>query len=288
MTDDTELKDVLAQFSRLMDRAEQLLPAPRQEPDWTAPAHRWHRDGHLSPVHGIAPLALDDLLHIERQKVQLVRNTRQFLKRLPANNVLLWGARGTGKSSLMRALLNEYRDEGLRIIQVDGQDLVHLPEIALPLAGRPERFILLADDLSFEASDPGYKALKAMLDGSLEGTPENVLIHATSNRRHLMPEKMLDNLEVKRVDDEIHPGEAVEEKISLSERFGLWLAFHPFNQDQYLAVVAHWLTRLGCIETEDSRAEALRYALGRGSRSGRVAWQFARDWAGQKGLEIGG
>ncbi|WP_422126886.1 ATP-binding protein [Thioalkalivibrio sulfidiphilus] len=288
MTDDTELKDVLAQFSRLMDRAEQLLPAPRQEPDWTAPAHRWHRDGHLSPVHGIAPLALDDLLHIERQKALLVRNTRQFLKRLPANNVLLWGARGTGKSSLMRALLNEYRDEGLRIIQVDGQDLVHLPEIALPLAGRPERFILLADDLSFEASDPGYKALKAMLDGSLEGTPENVLIHATSNRRHLMPEKMLDNLEVKRVDDEIHPGEAVEEKISLSERFGLWLAFHPFNQDQYLAVVAHWLTRLGCIETEDSRAEALRYALGRGSRSGRVAWQFARDWAGQKGLEIGG
>lgn len=285
MTHDTELKDVLAQFSRLMDRAEQLLPAPRQEPDWTAPAHRWHRDGHLSPVHGIAPLALDDLLHIERQKVQLVRNTRQFLKRLPANNVLLWGARGTGKSSLMRALLNEYRDEGLRIIQVDGQDLVHLPEIALPLAGRPERFILLADDLSFEASDPGYKALKAMLDGSLEGTPENVLIHATSNRRHLMPEKMLDNLEVKRVDDEIHPGEAVEEKISLSERFGLWLAFHPFNQDQYLAVVAHWLTRLGAIQTDESRAEALRYALGRGSRSGRVAWQFAKDWAGRQGLE---
>ncbi|OOG24565.1 AAA family ATPase [Thioalkalivibrio denitrificans] len=288
MTHDIELKDVLEQFSRLMDRAERLLPVPPPDPDWSAPAHRWHRDGHLSPVHEIAPLSLDDLLHIERQKAQLVRNTRQFLKHLPANNVLLWGSRGTGKSSLMRALLNEFRHDGLRIIQVDGHDLVHLPDIARPLAGRPERFIVLADDLSFEASDPGYKALKAMLDGSLEGTPENVLIHATSNRRHLMPEKMMDNLEVKRVDDEIHPGEAVEEKISLSERFGLWLAFHPFNQEQYLAVVNHWLTRLGCIETEESRAEALRYALGRGSRSGRVAWQFARDWAGQKGLEIGG
>lgn len=286
MPQDTELKDVLAQFSRLMDQAERLLPAPAPDPDWTAPAHRWHREGHLSPVHEIAPLALDDLLHIERQKTLLVRNTRQFLKHLPANNVLLWGARGTGKSSLMRALLNEFREDGLRIIQVDGQDLTHLPDIAKPLAGRPERFILLADDLSFEASDPGYKALKAMLDGSLEGTPENVLIHATSNRRHLMPEKMMDNLEVKRVDDEIHPGEAVEEKISLSERFGLWLAFHPFTQDQYLAVVDHWLTRLGGTMTEESRAEALRYALGRGSRSGRVAWQFAKDWAGRKGLEV--
>jgi uncharacterized protein len=287
MPQDTELKDVLAQFSQLMERAERLLPAPAPEPDWTAPAHRWHQDGHLSPVHEIAPLALDDLLHIERQKALLVRNTRQFLKHLPANNVLLWGARGTGKSSLMRALLNEFRKDGLRIIQVDGQDLTHLPDIAKPLAGRPERFILLADDLSFEASDPGYKALKAMLDGSLEGTPENVLIHATSNRRHLMPEKMMDNLEVKRVDDEIHPGEAVEEKISLSERFGLWLAFHPFTQDQYLAVVDHWLTRLGGTMTEESRAEALRYALGRGSRSGRVAWQFARDWVGRKGLDEG-
>jgi len=288
MPQDIELKDVLAQFSRLMDRAERLLPAPARDPDWSAPAHRWHRDGHLTPVHEIAPLGLDDLLHIERQKTLLVRNTRQFLQRLPANNVLLWGARGTGKSSLMRALLNTFKDEGLRIVQVDGQDLIHLPDIALPLAGRPERFILLADDLSFEASDPGYKALKAMLDGSLEGTPENVLIHATSNRRHLMPEKMLDNLEVKRVDDEIHPGEAVEEKISLSERFGLWLAFHPFNQEQYLAVVNHWLARLGSIMTEECRAEALRYALGRGSRSGRVAWQFAKDWAGRKGLEIAG
>jgi uncharacterized protein len=286
MPQDTELKDVLEQFSRLMDRADRLLPAPAPEPDWTAPAHRWHRDGHLSPVHHVAPLSLDDLLHIERQKTLLVRNTRQFLRGLPANNVLLWGARGTGKSSLMRALLNEFSAEGLRIVQVDGHDLANLPDIAAPLVGRPERFILLADDLSFEASDPGYKALKAMLDGSLEGTPENVLIHATSNRRHLMPEKMMDNLEVKRVDDEIHPGEAVEEKISLSERFGLWLAFHPFNQDQYLTVVAHWLARLGSTLTEEARAEALRYALARGSRSGRVAWQFARDWAGRKGLEV--
>lgn len=288
MGNDIDFKPLLDQLSRLMNQAERLLPAPPPEPDWSAPAHRWHRDGHLSPVHQVAPLDLDDLLHIERQKSLLVRNTRQFIKGLPANNVLLWGARGTGKSSLMRALLNRYSAQGLRIIQVDGQDLVHLPEIAIPLAGRPERFILLADDLSFEASDPGYKALKAMLDGSLEGTPENVLIHATSNRRHLMPEKMVDNLEVKRVEDEIHPGEAVEEKISLSERFGLWLAFHPFNQDQYLAVVAHWLEQLGNTVTDECRAEALRYALSRGSRSGRVAWQFARDWAGRKGLEIGG
>lgn len=285
MPQDTELKDVLEQFSRLMDRAQRLLPMPPPEPDWSAPAHRWHRDGHLSPVHGIAPLALDDLLHIERQKALLVRNTRQFLKRLPANNVLLWGARGTGKSSLMRALLNEFSGSGLRIVQVEGHDLVHLPDITRPLAGRPERFIVLADDLSFETSDAGYKALKAMLDGSLEGTPENVLIHATSNRRHLMPEKMMDNLEVKRVDDEIHPGEAVEEKISLSERFGLWLAFHPFSQDQYLAVVGHWLARLGGTLTDECRAEALRYALGRGSRSGRVAWQFAKDRAGRQALD---
>ncbi|MFN2350266.1 MAG: DUF815 domain-containing protein, partial [Thioalkalivibrio sp.] len=158
MAQDIELKDVLARFSRLMDRAERLLPAPALDPDWSAPAHRWHRDGHLTAIHGIAPLDLGDLLYIERQKTLLVRNTRQFLKRLPANNVLLWGARGTGKSSLMRALLNAYKDEGLRIIQVDGQDLVHMPDIVMPLAGRPERFILLADDLSFEASDPGYKA----------------------------------------------------------------------------------------------------------------------------------
>jgi uncharacterized protein len=217
----------------------------------------------------------------------LERNTRQFLKGLPANNALLWGSRGTGKSSLLRALLTRYAPEGLRIVQVEAHELVSLPDIVEPLRERPERFIIFADDLSFEADDPGYKALKAALDGALEGTPENVLIYATSNRRHLMPERMVDNLEARRVDDEIHPGEAVEEKISLSERFGLWVSFHPFNQDQYLEVVSHWLRRLGATPSAESRAEALRYALLRGSRSGRVAWQFARDWAGRQGLEPG-
>ncbi|MDD3518999.1 MAG: ATP-binding protein [Chromatiales bacterium] len=282
----TDLTPFLDRLNHLLDRAERLLPPASNEPNWSAPAHRWRRPGRFVPVHRIAHIDLDDLLHVERQRNEVERNTRQFLAGLPANNVLLCGSRGTGKSSLVRALLTRYADDGLRLIEVEGHDLVDLPAIVEPLFGRPERFILYSDDLSFDAGDPGYKALKAMLDGSIAATPENVLIYATSNRRHLMPEQMRDNLESKLVDGEIHPSEAVEEKISLSERFGLWLSFYPFTQDQYLAVVEHWLARLDQPMTEAARLEAIRYATQRGSRSGRVAAQFARDWNGRVRMGI--
>ncbi|MBK1673024.1 AAA family ATPase [Ectothiorhodospira shaposhnikovii] len=278
------LHQLLDQAESLLNRLDTLLPGTAPAPDWQAPAFRW-RNHHLQCIPHVPPLDLDDLLHIDRPKSLLDRNTRQFVQGLPANNALLWGARGTGKSSLMRALLTRYADQGLRMVQVDAQALVNLPEIVAPLRERPERFILFADDLSFEADEPAYKALKAALDGALEGTPENVLIYATSNRRHLMPERLADNLEVRREGDEIHPGEAVEEKVSLSERFGMWVSFHPFNQGQYLAVVEHWLARLGSVAMDENcRTQALRFALLRGSRSGRVAWQFARDWVG--GLHV--
>ncbi|MGM0676278.1 MAG: ATP-binding protein [Pseudomonadota bacterium] len=283
MPDRADLDGVLRRAESLLERLEGMLPAPAPPIEWEAPAFRWRR-GQLQPINQITPLALDDLLHIERPRALLERNTRQFIAGRPANNALLWGARGTGKSSLMRALLTRYANEGLRLVQVDAHELVDLPRIVAPLRDRPERFVLFADDLSFEANEPAYKALKAALDGDLEATPENVIIYATSNRRHLMPERNVDNLEVKRVDDEIHPGEAVEEKVSLSERFGLWVAFHPFSQAQYLEVVTHWLEHLGGgALTEAARREALQYALLRGSRSGRVAWQFARDWTGRQG-----
>jgi hypothetical protein len=216
----------------------------------------------------------------------MVRNTRQFLRGIPANNVLLWGSRGTGKSALVKALLNEYACEGLRLVEVEKHDLVDLPDIVDELYGRRERFIVFCDDLSFEADEPGYKALKVVLDGSVAPGADNVLIYATSNRRHLMPEFMDENLEIRRVQGEIHPGEAVEEKISLSERFGLCLSFYPFAQDDYLRIVHHWLGVLGVIpdRTDAVDKAALRWALARGSRSGRVAWQFAQDWAGRVGL----
>lgn len=288
MTLPQDPKDAMQRFATLLERAESLLarvepllPEPAPEMDWNAPAFGW-REGRLHPIRHVAPLQLEDLLHQDRPKTLLERNTRQFLQGLPANNALLWGGRGTGKSSLLRALLTRYRPQGLRLVQADAQALVDLPRIVAPLRGRPERFIVFADDLSFEAEQPAYKALKATLDGALETPPENVLIYATSNRRHLMPERMADNLETRRVDDEIHPGEAVEEKVSLSERFGLWLSFQPFSQAQYLEVVGHWLERLGGGPLDEAcRKEALQYALLRGSRSGRVAWQFARDWTGR-------
>ena len=223
---------------------------------------------------------------MDRQKAEIQRNTRQFIAGLPANNVLLWGARGTGKSSLIKALLNEYADQGLRMIEVDKDDLVHWADIVERVYDRPERFLLYCDDLSFEADDASYKALKAILDGSISAAPENVLLYATSNRRHLLPEYMSENQDSRIVEGELHHGEAVEEKISLSERFGLWLSFHPFSQDDYLAIVAYWLGELGWTEglDEESRKLALRWALTRGSRSGRVAWQFARDWVGRQGV----
>jgi len=281
---------LIERVTALLQRLEAMLPEPAPAPDWERDrAFRWRRGsqhGYLQAVRHPHRLRLTDLRQIERQKAALDLNVRQFLAGRPCNNVLLWGARGTGKSSLIKALLNEYADQGLRLIEVDKHDLIDLPDIVAPLYHRPERFLLYCDDLSFEANDPSYKALKAMLDGSISTAPDNVLLCATSNRRHLLPESMRDNQDARLVEGELHHSEAVEEKISLSERFGLWLAFHPFGQEDYLAIVAYWLEQLGdpARLDEGTREAALRWALQRGSRSGRVAWQFARDWVGRRGL----
>jgi predicted AAA+ superfamily ATPase len=240
--------------------------------------------GHLQAVHHPSHIRLDDLRNIGPQKEAIEQNTRQFITGRPANNVLLTGARGTGKSSLIKACLAQFADRGLRLIEVDKEHLVDLPDIVELIAQRPERFIIFCDDLSFEEGEGGYKALKVALDGSISAQSDNVLIYATSNRRHLLPEKMSDNEGYRHVDDgDLHPGETVEEKISLSERFGLWLSFYPFRQDDYLDIVHHWLAHFGvpASQFDEADAEALRWALQRGSRSGRIAWQFARDWAGK-------
>ncbi|MFZ1640899.1 MAG: ATP-binding protein [Candidatus Contendobacter sp.] len=277
-------------LTTVLERLATQLPAAPEPLDWARyRAFRWRRLGQrgcLQIVRHPHRLRLADLRQIERQKAALDLNVRQFLAGRPCNNVLLWGARGTGKSSLIKAMLNEYADWGLRLIEVDKHDLIDLPDIVEPLYDRPERFLLYCDDLSFEANDPSYKALKAMLDGSISTAPDNVLLCATSNRRHLLPEYLRENEDARIVEGELHHGEAVEEKISLSERFGLWLSFHPFSQDDYLAIVAYWLGQLGWPAGLDgaAREEALRWALQRGSRSGRVAWQFARDWVGRHSL----
>jgi predicted AAA+ superfamily ATPase len=282
------LDEFLRRAERLMDRVEALLPPDARDTDWDgAIAFRWRRRadrGWLEAVPEPHRIDLDALHDVDRQKALLERNTRQFVRGLPANNALLWGARGTGKSSLVKALLHRYAGAGLRLVEVEPAHLVDLPDVVGLLRGRPERFLVFCDDLSFQADDGSYKALKAILDGSIASPPENVLIYATSNRRHLLPEYFSDNEHSHNVDGEIHHGEAVEEKISLSERFGLWLSFHPFNQDSYLKICFGWLDELGiAVDDPDAvRAEALRYALARGSRSGRVAWQFARDWAGRR------
>jgi predicted AAA+ superfamily ATPase len=287
------LENLVARLEQLVARAESLLPPPPPPMDWSAQAYRWRMlqgHGRLEPVRHPHRILLDDLQGVDDQKAAIERNTRQFVTGRPANNVLLTGARGTGKSSLVKGVLAKFGKRGLRLIEVDRNDLVGLPEIIDLVAGRPERFVVFCDDLSFEASEPGYKALKSALDGSIAGTPENLLIYATSNRRHLMPERMSENLEATHTaDGEIHPGETTEEKISLSERFGLWLSFYPFDQDHYLDICMHWLAHFGLDENSalvtrgDARREALQWAMQRGSRSGRVAWQFARDYAGQHG-----
>jgi len=274
----------------LLERLEQLLPPAPPPTDWNASiALRWRRTaglnarGWLQPVRHVHRMRLSDLQGIGPQIAKVEQNTRQFIEARPANNVLLTGARGTGKSSIVKGLLNKYHKQGLRLIEVEKNNLVDLPEITDQVAGRPERFLVFCDDLTFHGAEDGYIALKVALDGSISTTSENLLIYATSNRRHLMPEYMQENLETRYVGEEIHPGETVEEKISLSERFGLWVSFYPFDQDEYLEIVAHWLKTLGCLakEAEAAREEALQWSLQRGSRSGRVAYQFARDWAGK-------
>lgn len=283
MTD--SLERFLGRVDTLIDRLEKLLPAGVQSVDWSAgTALRWRkRNGHgyLDPVRHPHAIAFSDLLDIDDQKKRLRENTAQFVAGRPANNLLLTGARGTGKSSLVKAALNEFSKKGLRLIEVDKSDLVDLPDIVDLVADRRERFIVFCDDLSFEASDPGFKSLKVALDGTIAGSADNLLIYATSNRRHLMPEFMDENLAARHVGGEIHPGETTEEKISLSERFGLWLSFYPFDQDQYLDIASHWITALGGKADEGMKPAALLWALERGSRSGRVAWQFAKDYVGR-------
>ena len=289
MTD--PLAHLIERAEQLITRIESVLPRPLSAPDWSqAVAWRYRKraSGHgaLEPVRHVGAIALAELKEIDAQKDKIERNTRQFVDGRPANNVLLTGARGTGKSSLIKACLNAYAPRGLRLIEVDKQDLTDLPDIVEVVAGRPEKFIVYCDDLSFEEGEPGYKALKSILDGSVAASTPNVLVYATSNRRHLLPEYMKDNLSYTHTDDgELHPGEVVEEKISLSERFGLWVSFYPFSQDEYLAIVAQWLSALGVApqDIEAARPQALVWALERGSRSGRVAYQFARDFAGRQG-----
>lgn len=283
----TDLPDLLSRAERVLERLETLLPGPVTPPDWDAAvAFRWqrrHGRAALKPVRVPHVIRLADLQDVDDQKTRIDRNTQQFLAGRRANNVLLTGARGTGKSSLIKALLNAYSDQGLRLIEVDKSDLVDLPDIVELVEQRPERFILFCDDLSFEEGEDAYKALKSVLDGSVSAVSDNVLVYATSNRRHLMPEYHDESLQARHVGGEVHPGEAVEEKISLSERFGLWISFYPFSQDAYLDIVAHWLESFGVPKARiaGARQEALQWALMRGSRSGRVAWQFARDYAGQ-------
>ena len=284
----SDLTKFLERADGLLARLEQLVPGPAAEPDWRASvAFRWRRQGArgvIQPVVHPHRIALKDLLGIDEQKALIDRNTRQFVEGHAANNVLLTGARGTGKSSLVKAVLNKYASKGLRLIELSKHDLMDLSDIIYLVFGRRERFILFCDDLSFAAEEPGYQALKAALDGSIAAQSDNLLIYATSNRRHLMPEYMEENLATQHVGGEVHPDEAVEEKVSLSDRFGLWASFYPFGQDEYLAIADYWVDSLGAAwgdQAERHRA-ALQWSLARGSRSGRVAWQFARDWAGRK------
>lgn len=284
--------ELAAQLKRVLTSLEQLLPKPVEKIDWNlCHAANWRRhslSGYLEPLQVAETVRLDDLLGIERQKKTVEENTRQFLAGYPANNVLLWGTRGTGKSSLVRALLNAYAPQGLRVIQVDKDDLVHLPDIVDEIREQPFKFIVFSDDLSFEPGESSYKMLKSALDGSVYAPPENVLIYVTSNRRHLLPEYETDNRGAMMVNNEIHHGEGVEEKISLSGRFGIWVGFHPFSQDQYLTVVRQWIEKLAAKSgleaqwTDEAREEAINWSHVKGDRSGRIAFQFAGNWVGRQ------
>ncbi len=290
--------EVTSQFKRVLTSLEMLLPRPVPEINWSvAHAANWRRHsfaGYLEPLEAVEPIALEDLLGIDEQKRVVVDNTCQFLAGLPANNCLLWGTRGTGKSSLMRAILNRYADQGLRVIQVDRDDLVHLPDIADAIKGEPHRYIIFSDDVSFEAGDSSYKMLKSALDGSVYAPPENARIYVTSNRRHLLPEYETDNRGAMLVNNEIHHGEAVEEKISLSGRFGLWVGFHPFSQSQYLEVARQWTGKLYAkmgselVWGEQERQAAILWSQQKGDCSGRIACQFATDLVGRRLLESRG
>ena len=295
---DVELKAFLQRAEGVLARIEPLLPSQPPVIDWDRTfAARWQRDarsGFLAPLEVSLELSLADLIGIDRQRDLLSANTRQFVDGLPANHVLLWGARGTGKSSLIRALLAEYAAEGLRLIEIERDHLADLPRVVEQLSGLRQAFVLFCDDLSFEAGEGDYRVLKSVLDGSLERAPENVLLYATSNRRHLVPERQSDNENWQMVDGELHPNEAVEDKIALSDRFGLWLSFYPFTQQHYLSVVRHWidsLARQANLAWEWSEAlekDAIRWATGRGNRNGRCAYQYARQSVGKRLLEARG
>lgn len=290
------LNNFLQRAGSMLDRLEPLLPARREALDWNSVvAARWQREGrggYLQPVRASLDLALSDLVGIDAQREQLLRNTRQFVAGLPANHALLWGARGTGKSSLVRALLAAYAADGLRLIEIERDCLADLPKVVEALAGLAQRFVLFCDDLSFDSGEGDYRVLKSVLDGSLERAPDNVLLYATSNRRHLLPEKESDNLDSRMVDGELHPSEAIEDRIALSDRFGLWISFYPFTQDHFLAVVRHWIEVLAGQAglqwqwSHELEIIAVRWAGGRGNRNGRCAYQFARSWVGQQLLEV--
>lgn len=279
-----QLESLIARAEDLLLKLETFLQPKPQTIDWNAVAWRWvenNGSGALQAIPHPHQIRLDNIQFVDRQKAEVVRNTRQFLQGLTANNVLLTGARGTGKSSLIKALLTEFSMQGLRLIEVEKHDLVHLPAIVNLIRNRPEKFIIYCDDLTFESNDIAYKALKVVLDGSLANASDNVLVYATSNRKNLMPELMIDNLATTNEDGEIRPSDTIEEKTALAERFGLWLSFYAFDQNEYLAIAAHWLTIFGIDFDEQAKKAALQFSYTRGARSGRVAYQFARDYTGK-------